>query len=221
MVHSDDNGFVLPPKISPIHIVVLPIIHSEEIKHDILKFCENLKKEVEGIKYFSSNITLEIDSSDMRGGEKKWKWIKNGVPLIVEIGPKEIENKELFVQRRDTLEKKSYKKDLFLYSVVEILDNIQKTLFDKAKNFLHENIKKVDDKGEFYTFFSQNEKEDFGMENGFIKAYFCQDEKEEELIKKELSVSLRVIPFDQQNKEGSCIFCKKKCKTEAVFAKAY
>jgi len=109
MVHSDDDGLIVPPRIAPTEIVILPVIHSDEMKPKILGFCENLKRDLQNVLYLNKNLTVEIDTRDIRGGEKKWSWIKKGVPIILEIGPRDIENESVFMLKRFNLEKKSIK----------------------------------------------------------------------------------------------------------------
>ncbi|NGX56283.1 MAG: Proline--tRNA ligase [Candidatus Anoxychlamydiales bacterium] len=215
MVHSDDNGLVLPPKIAPLEVVILPIIHKEETKDHVLNFCMELKEKLNQIAYHSKKLDVKIDLRDMRGGEKKWSWIKKGCPIILEIGPKDIEKNNIFFTRRDTLESNSLSIEDFLNNISKILDDIQKKLFERASKFLKENTFKMDDKKEFYNFFSKNKNK------GFVEAYFCLDENEEEKLKKELSVTVRCLNLKESEKEEKCIFCSKSTKSKAIFAKAY
>jgi prolyl-tRNA synthetase len=214
MVHSDDNGLVIPPKIAPYQIVILPIIHDESLKDNVIKYVKNLQESLNNISYHNKNIEVKIDSRNLRGGEKKWLWIKKGVPLILEIGPKDIENSNIMFTRRDTLEKSVLSTDKFLKTLTTILDDMQNNLFEKANKFLQDNTHTLNDKDQFYKFFSKNKNK------GFVKAYFCENEEEEEKIKKDLSVTVRCLDLDE-SKEDKCIFCSKKTKKLATFAKAY
>jgi prolyl-tRNA synthetase len=214
MVHSDDNGLVLPPKIAPYQIVILPIIHSEDSKDEVLKYTNELKEKLNKIIYHNKQIEVKIDLRDLRGGEKKWSWIKKGAPLILEIGPKDIEKNNITFTRRDDLEKNVLSTDDFLKEITIILDDMQNKLFEKANKFLQDNTHVLDDKDQFYKFFSKDKNK------GFVKAYFCADEVEEEKIKKDLSVTVRCLDLNE-SKEGKCIFCSKKTKKLATFARAY
>ncbi|MBN2478824.1 MAG: proline--tRNA ligase [Parachlamydiales bacterium] len=219
MVHSDDDGLILPPKIAPTQIVILPVIHKEETRKEIFSICEKLKDDLENIKYHGLNMVVDIDTKDIRGGEKKWSWIKKGVPIIVEIGLKDIQNDSVFFLRRDNFEKKSLKTNEFLTNIVPILDDMQTKLFEKAKKQLEDNTKNIDNLDDFVKFFTpKNDKEIHG---GFALSHYCLNDKEMEKVKKDLSVTVRCLPLNQDTKEGECIFCKKKTKHKAIFAKAY
>lgn len=220
MVHGDDDGIILPPRIAPLEIVIIPVIHSEEVKEKVLNACNKLKKELQDIKYYEKNISVEIDTKDIRGGEKKWSWIKKGVPLIVEIGPKDIENDTVMILRRDTMEKDLIKTNKFVSNIQNILDDIQNKMFEKAKSYEETHSKYIDNKDEFYKFFTPKNIEKPEIHGGFVTSYFCLDPKEEDKIKEDLSVSVRGI-LEEQNEEKPCIFCHKKTKNRALFAKSY
>ena len=220
MVHSDDDGLILPPKIAPVEIVIIPVIHSEDVKENILKVCEKLKDDLQKIVYHNKNLSVEIDTRDVRGGEKKWSYVKKGVPIILEIGPKDIQKESVFMLRRDTFEKKSIKILDFVKNISNILDDMQKKMFEKAKKHLDEHTKEFQSKEEFYKFFTPKNKEKPEIHGGFAKIWFCLDAKEEEKIKQDLSVTLRCIE-DDSDVEKTCIFCSKKTKKRAIFAKAY
>ncbi len=213
MVHSDDDGFIIPPKIAPCHVIILPVIHSSDVKEKVLRYCEKLKKDLQAILYQNKNLIVEIDARDIRGGEKKWSWVKKGVPLILEIGPKDIGNESIFMVKRLFLEKKIMKTKDFIKNINKILDDIQNEMFERSKNFLNKNTKEIATKDEFYKFFKN-------QNPGFAKGYFCEDAQIEKKLKEDLSVSVRCI-LDENFKEGTCIFCSKKTKTKAIFAKAY
>ena len=213
MVHSDDDGLIVPPKIAPTEIVILPVIHSDEMKQKILGFCEKLKKDLQNVLYHNKNLVVEIDTRDIRGGEKKWSWIKKGVPIILEIGLRDIENESVFMLKRFNLEKKSVKTQDFIKNIKKILDDIQSEMFEKAKKMQEENTQEIKSEDEFYSFFKSKKA-------GFAKGYFCLDAKIEEKLKEDLSVSVRCI-LEENFEEGTCIFCSKKTKTKAIFAKAY
>lgn len=220
MVHSDDNGLILPPKIAPSEIVIIPIAHSEEVKEKVLRLCEKIKKRLEDIKYFDKNLTVELDLRDVRGGEKKWAWVKKGVPLIVEIGPKDVENETVMVLRRDTMEKDLIKISRFVSDVQDILNDAQNKMFEKARIYQETHSKYIDNKEDFYKFFTPENKDRPEIHGGFATSYFCLDSKEEEKIKEDLSVTVRGI-LEEYDDEKACVFCRKKTKTRAFFAKSY
>ncbi len=218
MTHSDDDGLVLPPKIAPSHIVILPIVHNEEVKKEVMTYCQELKSELEKITYHNRTLDVILDDRDIRGGEKKWSWVKKGVPIQIEIGPRDIKSNSLFVMRRDTKKSAPQPRDKFVSTVKEQLDEMQNSLFEKALQFRKENIVEIDTKEKFYQFFaSDNKSENNG---GFAKVHFSLDEKIEEKIKEDLSVTVRSIPLED-DEMGKCIFTGKESKKRVLFAKAY
>jgi prolyl-tRNA synthetase len=220
MVHSDDDGLILPPRIAASEIVIIPVIHSDDVKENVMNVCNKLKKELEEIKYFEKNLCVEIDSRDIRGGEKKWSWIKKGVPLILEIGPKDIENGSIMVLRRDTMEKNVIKMKEFISNIQNVLDDIQSKMYEKAKSYQEINSKYIDKEEDFYKFFTPKNIDNPEIHGGFVTSYFCLNPKEEEKIKEDLSVTVRCI-LEEEYEEKNCIFCHKKTKTRALFAKSY
>jgi prolyl-tRNA synthetase len=223
MVHSDDDGLILPPKIAKHQVVILPVIHKPELKEKILSYCEKLKEDLDKQSFLGDLISTSIDKRDMRGGEKKWDNIKKGVPLIIEIGPKEVENKKIFYIKRDDLSKKCepMEYDNFVKNVSSILEDLQKTLYEKAKVFQETHSKNIDTKEEFYKYFTPKNKNKPEIHAGFAYAHFCLDSEIEEKIQKELGVTVRCIPDHLPSEEGKCIFTGKVSKKRVLFAKAY
>ena len=212
MTHSDDDGLVLPPKIAPIQVIIIPLIHKPENEASILAYCQKLKKQ------FSSNIRVDIDLQNKTPGEKVWGWVKKGVPIRLEIGQKEVENDMIFMGRRDLepSDKKTMNKDEFVNNAELILNQIQGNLFDKAKKFLSENSFTAHSKEEFYNFFS---KED--TQPGFISAYWAGDNDTENELKQKLKVTARCIPLASKNNTGKCIFTGTDGASLTIFARAY
>ena len=213
MTHSDDDGLVLPPKIAPKHVVILPIIHKED--NGILKYCSRLKEELQSLVYANNPIQIELDDRDMRGGEKKWSWVKKGMPIRIEVGNKEIENKTVTLFRRDKSpsEKVVVPLNEIKDKVLEILEDIQKNLLKKAKRFLQENIVTINSKEQFYEFFKNN--------NGACLSAFIEDEIIEQQIQKDLNVTVRCVPLKQEKGSYKCIFSNKPTNKKMLFAKAY
>jgi prolyl-tRNA synthetase len=215
MAHSDDNGLVLPPKIAPTHVVILPIIHKEEDRAAILEYCDQLAANIRKQHYHERPLEVEIDTREMTGGEKAWSWVKKGVPVRLEIGNKEVSNQAVFMGRRD----KEYKDRLampqqaFIESIVNILDDIQSTLFKRAKAFQQANTQAIHSKEDFYEFFKGD--------GGFALAHWNGDPVIEEKIKQDLNVTIRCIPLENQSGAGKCIFTGEKSNQQVVFAKAY
>ncbi|NDY70717.1 proline--tRNA ligase [Desulfobacter hydrogenophilus] len=217
MVHSDDDGLVVPPRIAPAHVVILPIIKKGADNSGVLESAETLKVALRQQTYYGLPVEVEIDSRDI-GGARGWEWVKKGIPVRVELGPRDIENNSVFMARRDTGEKKGLNRDEFINTIADILDDIQDTLFQRAHAFREANTVFIDEKDKFYDLY-KNAK---GYNNGaFVMAHWCGSGQCEEKIKQDLSVTIRCIPFDSPDEEGTCICCGAKSDRRVLFAKAY
>lgn len=215
MSHSDDNGLIVPPRLAPAHIVILPIIHKEEDRANILDYCQKLAQELRQIQYHERRLMVEVDNRELPGGEKGWGSVKKGVPIRLEIGNKEYTNHTVFMGRRD----KDYKdrttltREEFLHSVKNELDDMQALLLLRAREFRNKNTVAIHSEKDFYEFFKND--------GGFALAHFCEDPEIEAKIKQDLSVTTRCIPFDDQGGPGKCIFTGKPTKQAIIFAKSY
>lgn len=219
MSHSDDNGLVLPPKIAPAHVVLLPILHKKDKDQEIINYCEKLKSELEAESFDKTDIKVIIDKRDLRGGEKKWQWIKKGIPVWIEVGPKDIESGTLILNRRDQSLEEKTKVTIteILSSVKNTLSEIQKNIFNKALQFRNKHTKEIHDKNEFERFFTAKESEIHG---GFALTYWAGDSQLEDQIKKEFKVTIRCLLLEE-SKKGKCPFTGKETSQKAIFAKAY
>ncbi len=156
MAHGDDDGLVLPPRIAPTQIVILPVATKEESRPRIMEACDNLAVQLRG-KYFADlPLEVEVDRRDLGGGVKNWEWIKKGVPVRIEIGPRDLEKNSLVVSRRDqpVKTKGSMSIQEFVAVAPEILNSIQQNLLERAREFREVNTRKIDSKEEFYDFFT-------------------------------------------------------------------
>jgi prolyl-tRNA synthetase len=221
MAHSDDNGLVLPPAIAPLHCVIIPIYRNEEDEKKVMDFIENLKSGISIQRYNEEKIRLKIDNRDIRGGEKSWEWIKKGVPIRLEIGPRDVDQNSVFMGRRDKDEKEGIDLDKFVSNVVSILEDIQKNIFEKALAFQNENTIDIDDKDDFYKFFTAKNKKNPEIHGGFANSHWCGKTECEEIIKKDLKVTIRNIPVDSEEEEGKCICCGHNSDKRVIFSKAY
>ena len=216
MTHSDDNGLILPPRLAPTHVVILPILHKEEDRANILAYCESLAQELRQLFYHDRRLEIEIDTRELTGGEKAWSWVKKGVPLRLEVGGKECTNQSVFMGRRDKeyKDKLSVPRQEFLASVISQLDEIQSILLTRAQAFQKQNTTVITSKKDFYDFFA-------GESGGFALAHWNGDPTIEAQVKQDLSVTIRCLPFEYANQPGKCIFTGGPSKQMAVFAKAY
>ncbi|HAR34351.1 MAG TPA: proline--tRNA ligase [Desulfobacter sp.] len=217
MVHSDDDGLVVPPRIAPAHVVILPIIKKGADNSEVQESAQALQAALRQQTFHGFPVEVEIDSRDI-GGARGWDWVKKGIPVRVELGPRDIENNSLFMARRDTGEKKGINREAFINTIADILDDIQETLFQRAKAFREANTFSIDEKAQFCDLYKKAN----GYNNGaFVLAHWCGSSQCEEKIKQDLSVTIRCIPFDSPDEAGSCIYCGAKSDRRVLFAKAY
>jgi prolyl-tRNA synthetase len=223
MTHSDDNGLIVPPRLAPLHVVILPVLHKDENRGKVMEYCEALLKAIKAKYYDGEPIRAELDKRDMQGGEKAWSWVKKGVPVTVEIGPKEVESGSVYTGRRDQdrKERKGMDREEFLNRIAETLVDIQKSMLDKAVSYRDENSVKIDSKDDFISFFTPKNTDQPEIHGGFAYAHWCGEKALEEEIAKEYGVSIRNIPFDVSGEEGTCIFTGKKSTQRVLFAKSY
>ncbi len=223
MAHSDDDGLVLPPRVASAHIVLLPVIHKEETKASVLQYCHALAGQLRHLNYHGKPLMVLIDEREMRGGDKTWSWIKKGVPIRIEVGPRDIASDKLPMARRDKGHKdiQPICRQELMDTVPSILDEMQSNLFHKALHFRNNHTKKIDTKEEFYAFFTPKNQEDPEIHGGFALAHWCGDLGIEEQIKKDLGVTVRCIPNDSPLEEGKCPFSGKMSQRRVIYAKAY
>lgn len=223
MAHSDDDGLILPPRIASSHIVILPVIHKEETKAQVLSYCHALAGQLRHLHYHHRPLSVIVDEREMTGGEKSWSWIKKGVPLRIEIGPRDIAADQLCMARRDRGHKEYLKlsQSQLLEQVTVLLDDIQQSLWQRAVAFRDEHIKKIDTKEEFYAFFTPKNREKPEIHGGFALCHWSGESEVEEQVKKELGVTIRCIPLEGEEEEGVCVISGKKSSRRVLFAKAY
>ncbi len=217
MTHSDDNGFVAPPKIAPTHVVILPILHKEEQKAEILSYCTTLAEDIRKLSYANRNLVVEIDQRELTGGEKAWSWVKKGVPIRIEVGMKECQNQSVFVGRRDKeyKERFSQTRDEFLSTLITQLEEMHQGMLTRAQQFQKQNTREIHSKKEFYEFFTESE-------GGFVLAHWNGSAAIEAQVKQDLNVTIRCIPLlDHKPEPGKCIFSGENSPQQVIFAKAY
>jgi len=225
MTHSDDDGFVLPPKLAPIQVVIIPIYRTDEDKARVLEYCRNLARELRAQRYADRAVSVQVDERDERGGDKVWHWVKKGVPLRLEIGPRDMDKDAVFVARRDRApkDKQSIPRAEFVSSIAQSLQSIQDSLFERALKFREQHTRQIDSKEEFYSFFeapSVAENSPTPIHAGFALTHFNGDVKLEERIKDDLGVTVRCIPLEK-SEPGTCPFTGQPSAQRVVWAKAY
>ncbi len=220
MTHADDDGMVIPPRIAPSHAVILPIYRDESGRSQVLEYCQSLKEALESQVYAGRALEVEIDDRDLRGGEKKWFHVKRGVPLRIEIGPKDIAKDAVFVARRDTGEQRSIPRAELVSSVVDLLGDIQSQLFERAMAMRKEHTVDIDNEDDFRSFFTPKDQDNPEIHGGFANCYFASEEAVQPLLN-ELKVTIRNVPIDGNDQPGTCFLTGEPAAKKAVFAKAY
>jgi prolyl-tRNA synthetase len=222
MTHGDDDGIILPPKIASSHVVLLPILRKDSERQLVMDYTNKLAGALKNISYNHSPIKVLIDDRDT-GGARGWDWIKKGIPVRVEIGPRDIAKDAVFVATREKAHhsKQSIPRKTFLAEMPQILDDIQKNLFEKAKKYRMDHTHPIDGREDFDNFFTFANKDNPEIHGGFALSHWCGSQQCEQTIKDKLSVTIRCIPFDVEAENGSCICCGQKSNRRVVFAKAY
>jgi prolyl-tRNA synthetase len=223
MTHSDDDGLILPPRLAPAHVVILPVLHKEESRVQVLEYCENLKAELRAVQYDGRPVEVELDTRDLRGGEKVWSWIKKGVPIRLEVGPRDVEADAVFAARRDRAhkDKKSIPRAEFIATVANTLTEMQDALFARAEQQRTDNTVTLDDKDEFYNFFTPQNTKKPEIHGGYAMCHWNGSSDVEAKIKDDLNVTIRCVPLDAEQETGTCIISGEPSSQRVVFAKSY
>ena len=223
MMHGDDDGIILPPRIAPTQIVILPVAPKEETRAKVIEACDNLAARLRDICYADVPIEVTVDRRDLGGGVKNWEWIKKGVPLRVEIGPRDLEKNAVEVSRRDRAvkAKESMRVEEFVARAPEILGSIQDSLYARAKEFRDANTRVIESKKDFYDFFTPKNPAKPEIHGGFALAHWNGSREVEEQIKNDLKVTVRVVPLDDSSEPGKCIFTGEPSARRVVWAKSY
>jgi prolyl-tRNA synthetase len=223
MMHGDDDGIILPPRIAPTQIVILPVAPKEETRAKVIEACDNLAARLRDIRYADAPIEVIVDRRDLGGGVKNWEWIKKGVPLRVEIGPRDLEKNAVEVSRRDQAvkAKESMSAEEFVARAPDMLGSIQDSLFARAKEFREANTRVIESKKDFYDFFTPKNPAKPEIHGGFALAHWNGSREAEEQIKNDLKVTIRVVPMDDSREPGKCIFTGEASARRVVWAKSY
>ena len=207
MVHGDDKGLVLPPRVAPIQVVIVPIYKSDELKTRIFPKVLEIQKQLE-----SENIRVQIDDrSEFTPGYKFNDWELKGVPLRIEIGPKDLEKQSIVIAKRHNKEKVNLSFE-HIKDIPTILNNIQNEMLKSAKENNKKNIFEITDYDEFKLKISKG---------GFFKACWCGKTECEEKIKEDTGADIRVIPFGSEDVSGKCLYCQQQSALKPIFARGY
>ncbi|OGY55041.1 MAG: proline--tRNA ligase [Candidatus Buchananbacteria bacterium RIFCSPLOWO2_01_FULL_46_12] len=205
MMHGDDAGLVLPPRLAPVQVIVLPVRTEEKILISCEEVAETLRE---------SGVRIKVDSLDNESlGSKINKWELKGVPLRIEIGMREIDQGTITAVRRDTGEKLNFLRDNLKTEMQTLLSRVQDNLYQKAEEFLKENTRSVDTYDEF--------KKTLSINRGFLSAFWCEGAECEAKIKEETKATTRCLPLDTEGQDGICVYCGAKAKHKWLFGQAY
>jgi len=209
MAHSDDDGLILPPKIAPVQVVIVPIYKGEEQKAKLDEKIRELVLELKGM-----GVRVKYDDNDnARPGWKFAEYEMKGVPLRVAVGMRDLENNTVELARRDTKEKQSISMDGLSLRIVQLLEEVQQSIFNKAKAHLDAHITPVNSWEEFEK--TLNEK------GGFVSAFWDGTAETEAAIKEKTKATIRCIPLDNPQEDGVCVYSGKPAKQRVLFAQAY
>jgi prolyl-tRNA synthetase len=220
MTHGDDNGLRVPPRVAPRQVRIVPITRDEPTA--VLEAARELQAEIAAQDWEGAQVRAEVDTRERKPAEKRWEWIRKGVPLVIELGPRDIDDGVVSAFRRDAAEvsaEQIVRRD-FIAGIETTLVEIQSAYLDASRKRLEEQTATdISDLDAFRDWFSAGEGGE--MAKGFVRAPWSED-PETEAVLDELKVSVRCIPFDQNLEDGAaCVISGKPAKVEAVFAKAY
>ncbi len=207
MMHGDKSGLILPPHIAPYQTVIIPIARKDAEKSAVGEMVERVQKMLRG------KVRFKTDNSENTPGWKYNEWEMRGVPVRMEIGPRDVQNNSVMLVRRDNRVKEVVSLDALETRLPELLEEVQKALFQRAVEFRNQNMHYTESYDEF--------KQIIAEKRGFVRVKWAEDSVAEQAIKEETKATLRVIPLDQPPVEGKCIYTGKPATCEAVFARAY
>jgi prolyl-tRNA synthetase len=209
MVHGDDKGLVVPPKVTSVQVAIVPIPYKEADSGAILTKAREIHEKLK-----EKGITAILDDrAEYTPGWKFNHWELKGVPVRIEIGPRDLKHQQITIARRDTYEKTVIKEEQAVNAVQTLLVEIQNNLYAKAKRLLEEKITTVQNYDEF--------KKTLKKKGGFVKASWCGSPECEEKIKEETGATIRLRPFEKEEPTTPCVYCGKKAKETVYFAKSY
>jgi len=208
LTHGDKKGLIFPPKIAPIQTIIIPIWKTNDEYKAVIEMCNQILSQLK-----SSGIRAELDISDHTPGWKFNEWELKGVPVRIEIGPKEVKESKSILARRDSGEKRVVSSKELISKVKELFAEIQKDLFQRAVDFVKANTSEAKNFNEFVEILENK--------RGFIKAPWCGDSECERLIKEKTKATTRCIPFDADEARGNCIYCGRPAKFIPIWARAH
>jgi prolyl-tRNA synthetase len=221
MTHSDDDGLVLPPKLAPAHVVIMPIYRNDDERTDVMPYCATLERELTSQLFAGEPIRVRIDNRDMRGGDKKWQWVKRGVPVRIELGPRDVSAGKVSYSRRDVAGKwDPPPRAEFIAKLPKMLDEIQYNLMQRALQMRDDATMRIDNLKEFEDYFTPKNEERPEIHGGLAYSHFVESPEMDEKLKA-LKVTVRCVPLANDGESGKCIFTGQASQRRGVFAKSY
>lgn len=232
MTHSDDDGLVLPPRLAPAHAVIWPVFRGDDTRAAVLETIQKLGQSLRAARYDDRPLQIETDLRDIGGGDKQWEWIKKGIPLRIEIGPRDVAAGTAMVARRDRgpKDRESIPLAELPARIPALLDEIQRSLFERALDVRNQNTRAIDSRADFDAFFTPTNAQKPEVHGGFALSHWCGRPECEALIKDSLKVTIRCIPLQgidgssaatRLDESGNCIVCNQPSQQRVVFAKSY
>ncbi|MDX2053336.1 MAG: proline--tRNA ligase [Polyangiaceae bacterium] len=223
MVHADDDGMIVPPRVAPTHVVILPVTPKPETRDAVIAAARELADRIRAEQFNGAQIEVEVDARDLPGGTKSWEWVKKGVPVRLEIGPRDIEKGTVALYRRDQpVKEKTFPEVAGVPAALPgLLQGIQDALYARALALREAHTVRVDTEQDFYAFFTPKNPNKPEIHGGFALAHCAPTRELEERLKADLKVTVRCIPDDANPEPGTCIFTGKPSAQRLVFAKSY
>lgn len=223
MVHSDDDGLRLPPRVAPKHAVILPVITGDDTKASVLEYAKQIKDRLREVRFDEERVVVHLDDRDLRGGEKSWQWIKKGIPLRIEVGPRDVKEGKVVLYRRDqgAKEKQFLTIEELAQRLPAILEEIHQSYLAQSESFLEKNTKRdISNWEDLKSYFTPKNVEQPEIHGGFVIGKWCNDPEQEKKLH-EHKITIRCLPLEQSGTEGKCIVTGKPTSVDAVFAKTY
>ena len=227
MTHADDEGMCVPPKLAPYQVVIIPLLKDKGREQEILAYAEKLKDALKAQIFAGERVRVKLDNSLKDGVDKMWEWTRKGAPLIVEVGPKDLDKNSVMFRNRIKINQDGWKNfegfDEFASSISDKLTSIQSEMLSVAQKRLNDNVvTNITTPEEFEAYFKNSNAYLDGKapKVSFVRGKWCGDAATEEKMK-EMRISIRCIPFDQSGTEGTCLISGQKATLDVIYARSY